>query len=194
MDKEKIKTALVDYWHLLFKSAAENQFRIQHCSQNPDGEIKCDLIFSSYIALKNYQKKVRRMTLSLSSVITLIIVSTLVIQLILPVFKIKAATYYWTQGGAENGWELAAPGTVVSHPNSTATFDSKTEHLSAGSSLSLTSTSASWQQDSIDFNIVGGGNNVYLHEGKIYVLRPAGSVCVANYQCGSGICSTGSCQ
>lgn len=145
---EKIKIKFRDYFHLIFHSAKDNHFRIQQCHQNPDGEVKCDIYFDSYIALKNYQKKVRRVTLSLSSAVSVIIISTLVIQLILPVFKSQAATFNWQQ----NSWVGGAfPTDYVEHQTTPVSdwnkYASKDSGITAdGSGVSLSSENISWTE------------------------------------------------
>jgi hypothetical protein len=153
---EKIKIKFKDYLHLIFHSAKDNHFRIQQCHQNPDGEVKCDIYFDSYIALKNYQKKVRRVTLSLSSAISVIVISTLVIQLILPVFKSQAATFNWQQ----NSWVGGAfPNDYVTHQETPVSnwnkYASKDANITAdGDGVNLSSETVSWTQTTdTDFNV-----------------------------------------
>ena len=67
-----------DYFNFLFKSAAENHLRKQHCVKNSDGTYVCTMSFPSYSALKRYQKSVRRITVSLSTVIILVVIAFIV--------------------------------------------------------------------------------------------------------------------
>ncbi|TSC94901.1 MAG: Ig domain-containing protein group 2 domain-containing protein [Candidatus Berkelbacteria bacterium Athens1014_28] len=152
---EKIKIKIKDYFHLIFRSAKDNHFRIQQCHQNPDGEVRCDIYFDSYIALKKYQKKVRRVTLSLSSAISVIVISTLIIQLILPVFKSQAATFNWQQSSWTGG---AFPNDYVAHQTTPVSnwdkYASKDEDITAdGDGVTLSSEAVSWTQTTdTDFN------------------------------------------
>lgn len=197
---EKIKTKLNDYYHLIFKSTADNHFRIQHCHQNPEGEVKCDIFFNSYTALKNYQKKIRRVAFSTTGVIAVIIVSTLVIQVMLPVFKSKAATYDWVQGGDTNGWLTENSTATVSHQGSTAgtteAYRSKSANLTTGSALELSPANPDpWDGDLATVPVDEADDvNVTRNNGVIYVTRPTDAVCANDYECSSGSCTSGTCE
>lgn len=165
----KFKTKTNDYLHLLFKSAADNHFRIQKCIQNPNGEVRCDIVFDSFSALKSFQRKLRRITLSLSGTIALIVISTLVIQLVLPVFKSKAATYAWTQedfSGGESASYLAGGENI----SNWTYYSSKDGEISADASgISLATASSSWTQTtSADFS-AGTKTNVSESGGNLTV-------------------------
>ncbi|EKE15915.1 MAG: PKD protein [uncultured bacterium] len=140
---EKTKIKLMDYFHLIFKSAADNHIRIQRCIQDPNGEVKCDIVFNSYTSLKRFQKRLRRITLSLSGTIILIFVSTLVTQLILPVFKSKAATFDWVQTDWSGGVSALVSHNPDGSNNTTGvdTYASKDDGINAGATLTLASQS-----------------------------------------------------
>jgi hypothetical protein len=73
----KMKTFWDDHMFLLFKSAAENHLRKQSCIKHADGTYVCTMSFQSFSALKRYQKKVRRLTVSLSMAIIMAVASFL---------------------------------------------------------------------------------------------------------------------
>jgi hypothetical protein len=109
----KTKNFLKDRYHLLFKGAAENHLRIQQALQNPDGTYQMTLKFASYTELKKYQKKLRRITVSLSSAAAMIVVAFIVSPYIMNPNKSAASNYGWTQ----TAWDAAASvGSIIVHP------------------------------------------------------------------------------
>jgi|GEM_PF-3229633 len=113
----KTKTYFIDRYHLLFRGAAENHLRIQNALKNPDGTYQVTLKFDSYTDLKKYQKKLRRVTVSLSGAVAMAIVAFVVAPYVMNPNRSSAATFQWVQ----NKWTTVSTDPTA-HPTDTATF------------------------------------------------------------------------
>ena len=71
----KIKTFVVEYYHILFDSAAVNHLRIERITKLSGGAYELTLKFNSFTELKRYQKKTRCHTTA-SILLALILVTT----------------------------------------------------------------------------------------------------------------------
>lgn len=87
----KIKLIFKDHSRLLFKSSADNHLHLQKCREDSSGKIVCSMSFSSYSDLKSYQKKLRTVTVSLSSAVAMVLIAVIVSPLIFNAISIDAA-------------------------------------------------------------------------------------------------------
>ena len=93
----KLDIVARDYFHLIFKSSADNHLRIQQCQADKSGKIVCSVSFQSYSDLKKFQKKLRTITVSLSSAVAMILIAAILSPLIFNPSGSSAAGYTWTQ-------------------------------------------------------------------------------------------------
>ncbi|KKQ45804.1 MAG: RCC1 repeat-containing protein, partial [Candidatus Moranbacteria bacterium GW2011_GWC2_37_8] len=106
----------------LFKSAAVNHLRIQELMKNPDGTYQLTVKFGSYSELKNYQKKLRRLTVSLSSAVAMVAVAVIVAPYVMNPNRSSAANYSWVQAS----WDAVGNiGATIEHPAQGTTYVSK---------------------------------------------------------------------
>ena len=93
----KTKNFVKDRYNLLFKGAAVNHLRIQDALRNSDGTYQLTIKFNSYTELKRYQKKLRRVTVSLSSAVAMIIVAVIASPYVMNPNKSSASTFLFKQ-------------------------------------------------------------------------------------------------
>lgn len=197
----KTKTFIIDHWHLLIKSPAENHLRILELKVKPVEGENCNLSFESYSDLRKYQKKVRIFTFSLSSTAISVFLAIIAIQILFPAQGIKGATYGWLQ----NSWAGGATANKPNHTNNQSgwtEYASKDANISAGAGgVTLNSTTPVWNKAS-DANMFTNGTkaNTYVTGGNIALLRPIGATgCTVDADCddglgkGQGWCNAGTC-
>ncbi|NTW26982.1 MAG: hypothetical protein HGA36_01525 [Candidatus Moranbacteria bacterium] len=172
----KIKAKAVDHYHILFKSAAENHLRIQELIKNSDGTYQLTVKFGSYSELKNYQKKMRRLTVSLSSAMAMVIVAFIVAPYIMNPSRSSAANFLWSQ----TSWDSSATSAAtISRAAAGTTFQSMDANIAittpapGDSALTLStmagSKSQSYAGDAVDgFNLTGSN----FDSGKV-AISPA---------------------
>ncbi|EKE15917.1 MAG: hypothetical protein ACD_11C00076G0010 [uncultured bacterium] len=191
---EKIKIKLIDYWHLLFKSAADNHIRISRCKEDSSGNLRCEVTFNSYSSLKKFQKKLRAVTVSLSGAVAMIIVAIFVSPLIFNPSRSGAANYTWTQ----TAWDAAgSSGSEIAYPNTGTTYDSKEASVNTETSgeVKLYGVSGT-QTDTTNANFTAGTTtNIYVASDNFYPQKPNTYNCDSNNNsfCQSGRCDT-TCQ
>lgn len=117
---------LVDHGHILFKSAAFNHLRLQQLQKEDRTGESCVLSFRSYSHLKQYQKRVRIITLSSSTALTAVVI-LVVAQLLFFGGGSKAASYGWTQTDWSGGTD------TVNFPNHANNQTNWTKEYSATS-------------------------------------------------------------
>jgi uncharacterized protein (TIGR02145 family) len=100
----KIKIFFKDHWHLVFKDAANNYLRLRQCQTDENGDVTCAVSFSSYSELKRYQKKLRRVTVSLASAIAMVMVAVVVSPYVMNPNRSSASSFIFTQ----NNWSGSA--------------------------------------------------------------------------------------
>jgi hypothetical protein len=131
---KKITAFFVDHFHLLFKSGSENYLRIQqmkkrqvrpftrglsfeiatrdkYTQENIDGTYEYSIQFESFSALKKYQKKLRTVTVSLSSAIAMMIVAFIASPYVLNPNRSSASNFQWIQ--TSWGTHLTDPDTAL---------------------------------------------------------------------------------
>ncbi|EKD46593.1 MAG: hypothetical protein ACD_67C00157G0001, partial [uncultured bacterium] len=139
---QKSKTFLIDHFHLLFKSSAENHLRIQKCKKIKEGE-SCNLQFNSYSELKRYQKKVRVLTFSTSSIFSIALVAIVSMQIFLSSTS-QGATFQFQQ----TNWSTQSANTAV-HPGDKTGWN---KYESKDASISLVNGGADVQLLRTDAN------------------------------------------
>jgi len=141
LDQFKIKT--VDYFHLLFKSAHYNYYRIETCKKDASGKIHCDISFDSYTALRQFQNKLRKISLGFGSLVTTTVIAAMIINLVTgPVLNSFAATFDFGQAD----WSGGASVDNASHASDQSgwtKYSSKDASVIAGAQISLATTSGS---------------------------------------------------
>ena len=195
---KKIKSFFQDRYHLLFKGAAENHLRIQNALKNPDGTYQLTIKFDSYTDLKKYQKKLRRMTVSLSGALAMMIVAVIVAPYVMNPNKSAAANFIWIQ----NSWAGTAGATAATKSGWTG-YASKDASITAGATVSLTQSTPSLTGDGTTdygglastppagfFVDVSDANNK-----KLALKKTNGSGCAATAECAStgGTCTGSVC-
>ena len=168
---------MVDYFHLIFKSTHYNYYRIESYKKDESGKIHCDITFDSYSALRQFQDKLRKISLGLGTVVTTTVIAALIINLSTgPVLSSFAASYDFSQGG----WLTEDPAALASHALSQSgwtKYSSKEAGIMAGAGqISLASSTNSITQTNnstttTGFNLAG----VDTDSGKVSVL-PVGTV------------------
>ena len=188
---KKIESFFQDRYHLLFKGAAENHLRIQNALKNPDGTYQLTIKFDSYTDLKKYQKKLRRMTVSLSGAMAMMIVAVIVAPYVMNPNKSAAANFIWIQ----NSWAGTAGATAATKSGWTG-YASKDASITAGATVSLTQSTPSLTGDGTTdygglastppagfFVDVSDANNK-----KLALKKVIGAACSAAGECVSGNC------
>jgi len=156
----KLKIKAVDYFHLLFKSAHYNYYRIETIKKDATGKIHCDVTFDSYAALRQFQDKLRKISLGVGTIVTTTVVAALIINLATgPVLSSFAAAYDFTQADWSGG-ESAELAYHATNQNDWNKYSSKDANVSASSTISLaTTTGAIMQTDdgvtNTGFNLSG---------------------------------------
>lgn len=196
---KKTKNWFSDRYHLLFKSAAVNHLRIQEVLKNSDGSYQLSLRFASYSELKQYQRKLRRMTVSLSSAIAMVVVAFIVAPYILNPNRSSAAAFLWTQ----NSWVGAGTGAVKQYPadNSGSTdYTSKNNIDISSGKITLPVPQPSSTGDSSYAGVPGGGfytadaNGNYSAVGTSLALKkPVDATCTNVAECNTPVCQKGKC-
>jgi|GEM_PF-4773068 len=151
----KTKTYFIDRYHLLFRGAAENHLRIQQALQNPDGTYQVTLKFDSYTELKKYQKKLRRITVSLSSAMAMVLIAVIVAPYVYNPSRSSASNYAWTQ----TGWDaLANASATIEHPSAgqtTYAFKDGGISTTSGNEVTLLATVGSKTQTNNGTTVTG---------------------------------------
>lgn len=191
----KIKTWTSDRYHILFKSAAVNHLRIQDVLRNSDGSYQLSLRFASYSELKQYQKKLRKLTVSLSSAVAMMVVAFIMAPYIMNPSRSSAATFLWTQ----NSWVGSGTGAVKQYPvdNSGVTdYASKNNiDISSGKiTLPTPQPSSAGDFTYAGFSVSGfytaDMNGNYSASGtNIAVKKEVDAKCSNGAECTSGFCS-----
>lgn len=191
----KIKLAVIDYYHLIFKSAAINHLRIQEILKNPDGTYQLTVKFNSYSELKNYQRKIRRLTVSLSSAVAMVVVAFIVAPYIMNPNRSSASNFLWNQ----NSW-VAKTTNVRSYGDSgnftdySATDSNGNMSVNASNKLTISTPVPSNIKDTSysSSNITNKNPGFYIKDGALKLLKPAGAGCgSAGDGIGDGECKTG---
>lgn len=211
----KIAVFFRDYYYLLFKSAEENNLRIQRlklgngsstsigdsiggrkAESSGGGALKedCSLKFNSFTHLKRYQRRLRIITSSSS--FTVVLVLAMVIGFQFWGSLSKSATYGWIQSTWSGGADVAATANHTSNQTNWTKYYSKDATVSAGSTVSLsTSSGTATQTTDADFN-AWTKTNGYVKAGtnSITQLKAPGATCAAAAECASGICTSNVCK
>lgn len=193
----KIKFALIDRYHILFKSAALNHLRIQEVLKNPDGTYQLTVKFNSYSELKEYQKKLRRLTVSASGALAMIVVAFVVAPYIMNPNKSSASTFQWSQAS----WTSKDQTKVGIYPTDNSNtitnfYDSNGVVVNGSNDITLITPVPSNVTDSSYSSAAGfypsdpSGN--YLSNGTLLALKkPQSATCVDTNECVSGATCTG---
>ena len=194
----KIKTFLTDHWQLLFKSASVNHLRIQELLKNSDGTYQLTVKFGSYSELKAYQKKLRRLTVSLSSAVAMVIVAIVVAPFVMHPSRSSASTFLWTQ----TSWATHAtdPDTTASqypaNNSGWAEYNSKNNVTASASGVTLPTPSVVSVQDTA---YTGTPTGFYTSGNVLKLLKPIGAGCgtagdaIGNGECATNYCSSNVC-
>ena len=187
---KKIKSFFQDRYHLLFKGAAENHLRIQNALKNPDGTYELTIKFDSYTDLKKYQKKLRRMTVSLSGALAMMIVAVIVAPYLTNPNKSAASNFTWIQ----NSWAGTAGATSATKSGWTGYVSKDTDVVAAAGGVSLNLPAASVAAYSGDYT---GDSTVGFFIDPItkqLTLSKADYFpCSANGECATGSCTCNTC-
>lgn len=163
---KRILVRLKDYYNLLIKSTPYNYYRIESCKKDTVGRIHCDVSFDSYSALRKFQKKLRRVTFSATTVIVLLVVTSLVTQLTAPPARFsEAASFSWSQTDWSGG---ADPLTYITHGSSGTTYASSTPNLTIDANgIYFTTEEVLWVQTT-DINFQAGDlSNAMTTDGDV---------------------------
>ncbi|NTW26983.1 MAG: hypothetical protein HGA36_01530 [Candidatus Moranbacteria bacterium] len=203
----KIKNWLTDHYHILFKSAAENHLRIQELAKNADGTYQLTVKFGSYSELKNYQKKMRRLTVSLSSAMAMVIVAFIVAPYVMNPSRSSAANFLWSQ----SSWSGTAAATSTTNKttwtgyvskdvNINATAVTTADHTANTLSLTLPTAATTGEAKVIDVghdstfaaNLAANPNAGFYTDasGNLTLKRLDGANCTNADQCVSAFCSS----
>ena len=193
---KKVKSFFKDRYHLLFKGAAENHLRIQKALQNPDGSYDLSIHFESYTDLKKYQKKLRRMTVSLSGATAMVIIAVIVAPYVMNPNRSSAATFIFKQ----TGWGASGTGTTAAYPAGNSGFVDYTANptnitiVGAGADNAIT-MSAPTTASVGDANYTGtAATGFYVDASNNLVpLKPQGALCSAAGECANSSCLNGAC-
>ncbi|HAR99579.1 MAG: hypothetical protein US57_C0019G0005 [Candidatus Moranbacteria bacterium GW2011_GWC2_37_73] len=181
-----------DHLHLLFKSAAHNHLRIQNALKNSDGTFQLTMQFESYSELKKYQKKLRTISISLSSALAMTVVAFIVAPYILNPSKSKAASFQWIQ----NSWAGTA-GAELATKTGWTNYASKDENITAtetGISLTLSTPQSVTENADADFTGTKTGDGFYTNgSGQLLLKKPTGATCAIGGECASGTCTSTLC-
>ncbi|EKD58323.1 MAG: hypothetical protein ACD_56C00148G0004 [uncultured bacterium] len=185
----KIKNFFKDHYHILFKSAAVNHLRIQEILKSPDGTYNLTVKFGSYSALKNYQRKMRRLTVSLSSAVAMVVVAFVVAPYIMNPSRSSASNFTWTQ----NAW-TSQTSNVKKYPDNN---NGVTEYSSKNDKIDVTSGKIAMTVPTVastgDSSYSTAPDGFYL-DGSARVLKKVqGASCASVTECKSGICTNGTC-
>ncbi|KKQ51542.1 MAG: hypothetical protein US70_C0016G0015 [Parcubacteria group bacterium GW2011_GWD2_38_11] len=188
----KIKAWFYDHFHLIFKSAAHNHLRIQNALKNPDGTFQLTVRFGSYSELKKYQKKVRTISVSLSSAVAMMVVAFVVAPYILNPNKSNAASFQWTQ----NDWGGVA-GIGAATKTAWTNYVSKDANITAsdtGISLVLPDPQSVAENADAEFTGTQVGDGFYTNgSGQLLLKKPTGATCAAGTECASADCTATLC-
>ncbi len=183
----KIKNFFKDHYHILFKSAAVNHLRIQEILKSPDGTYNLTVKFGSYSELKKYQRKMRRLTISLSSAVAMVVVALVVAPYVMNPNRSSASNFLWTQ----NSWTTQSNAAKTYPSNGGVEYVSKTTNidLTGGKIAMATPTVASTGDSSYST----APDGFYL-DGSARVLKKVqGATCGGVGECKSGLCTNGTC-
>ena len=204
-----IKSFFQDRYHLLFKGAAENHLRIQNALKNPDGTYQLTIKFDSYTDLKKYQKKLRRMTVSLSGALAMMIVAVIVAPYVMNPNKSAASNFTWIQ----NSWAGTAGATAANKSGWTgyASKDANINNAAAASgdhaanslTLNLPAASTTGEANATDANHptafssnLANNTGFYVDaSGNLSLKKPNGVTCGSVAECSTAgaICASSVC-
>ncbi|MDD5463778.1 MAG: hypothetical protein PHP62_01410 [Candidatus Moranbacteria bacterium] len=194
-EKKRIKMVsswFVDHFHLIFKSAADNHLRIQNALKNPDGTFQLTVRFGSYSELKKYQKKIRTISVSLSSAVAMTAVAFIIAPYVMNPSRSSAASFQWTQ----NSWAAGA-GAESATKTGWTKYASKDENITAaeaGISLTLPTPQSVAENADADFTGTKTGDGFYTNgSGQLLLKKPTGATCSAGGECASGTCTSTLC-
>ena len=189
-----------DLFSLLVHPTNYHFFRVQTCGANPDDPIrknKIKLVFSSYSALKIFQRRLRVFTFSGAGVISIALILVLASQTMFLKHSL-AASYSFVQ----SSWSGGA--STTNFPNHTSNQTGWTQYYSADPNVSagangvtLSGSQTGWTQTSdTDFNTAGNSKTQTYVSGtlaaaSITLLKPLGTACTADSQCSDGSASGG---
>jgi len=108
--------------------------------------------------------------------------------------NILAATFYWAQLSWSGGADTVNFPVHPTNQEGWTKFYSKDAGITAGTELTLTTTTSGSvaQTSDADFN-AGTKDNVYVSGGNVYLQKPLGKTCSADIECVSGYCVDGVC-
>ncbi len=190
---QKIKTWLGDHWRLLFKSAADNHARIERCREGADGAVQCDINFASYLELKKYQKKFRRLTVSLASAVAMVIVAFVIAPYVMNPNSSSASSYFWQQLGWSGGADQNAKATHPGDSNGIWTkFFSKSDEVVIDGNGDATLTKATnWREAATDFSTNTSKDAALVIDADyLRLLKLSGATCAAGTDCATANCGT----
>lgn len=183
---------LKDHWHLLFKSAAHNHLRIQNEILKKEGGYQLTMRFGSYRELKKYQKKIRTISVSLSSAVAMTAVAFMVAPYVMNPSRSKAASFQWTQGD----WSGVA-GLGAATKTGWTGYVSKEANVAVGAggvSLVLPAPLSVAETNDADFSGTQTGDGFYTDgSGKLLLKKPSGAACAIGAECASASCTANAC-
>ena len=197
---KKIKSFFQDRYHLLFKGAAENHLRIQNALKNPDGTYQLTIKFDSYTDLKKYQKKLRRMTVSLSGALAMMIVAVIVAPYLTNPNKSAAAQFTWLQ----NKWTdaNANPAATINHSNqssATSYYQKDSDIATSGTSVTMVKPNPATAGD-VTYDgstVLTDTTNTYVYGGVMALFSLINGPCAVASNCKDSVnqgCYSGACK
>ena len=168
----KTKNFVKDRYNLLFKGAAVNHLRIQDALRNSDGTYQLTIKFNSYTELKRYQKKLRRVTVSLSSAVAMMLIVAIIAPSILNPKRSSAAGYAWTQ----TNWTSAADPMITygTQANKDTFYNYAQTPAKDSEVVTSADTGGSLTQSGTDFALSGANPDVNVDNTQSNVqLKPA---------------------
>ncbi len=191
---QKIKIWLGDHWRLLFHSAADNHARIERCHEKTDGSLRCDINFASYLELKKYQKKFRRLTVSLASAIAMVLVALVVSPYIFNPSGSQAGSYTWMQTAWNDGANTDAA--IKNGETNYASKDQNIDTTTVPGDAKLVKAADKTETDDAHFSATGtyGSNtDVFTLAGTLKPKRTNAALC-GNTTNHDGECTSGNCD
>jgi len=144
--------------------------------------------------LKRYQKRLRIITSSSSFTVLLVLILVIGFQFF-GAFS-KSATFGWIQSTWSGGADMVNFPNHTSNQTNWTKYYSKDETVSAGDTVSLsTSSGTATQTTDADFNAWTKTNGyVETGTGSITQLKAPGATCAEAAECASGICTSSVCR
>jgi len=193
----KSKIIFIDYFHLVFKPAADNHLRIQQCQADKSGKIVCSVSFSSYSDLKKFQKKLRQYTVGLGSAVAMVVVALLVSPLIFNPSGSQASNFQW----AQTDWSGEVSGEDATK-NGWTSYESIDSGLVAGTDVTLKTPTPVSTGDASGYASAAAGTGtaagtynsttIYKASSTLSLKKNETASCSTDGECLLGLCPSAS--